>query len=80
MPRATWILPWERDAIIAYRRTHREEGYRSLTYMMLDENVVAVSPSTTYRVLKSAGVLSRWNPGRALKQKGFVQPLAVFSA
>lgn len=77
MPRATWILPWERDAIIAYRHDHMDEGYRPLTYMMLDENVVAVSPSTTYRVLKTAGLLSRWNPGRALKQKGFVQPLAV---
>lgn len=31
----------------------REEGYQRLTYMMLDENVVAVSPSTPYRVLKA---------------------------
>jgi len=77
MPRMNWILPWERDAIIAYRHGHREEGYRPLTYMMLDENVVAVSPSTTYRVLKGAGLLSRWNPGKALKKKGFDQPLAV---
>lgn len=56
IPRWTWILPWERDAIIAYRRKHPEEGYRRMTYMMLDENVVAVSPSTTYQVLKSEGL------------------------
>lgn len=74
IPRANWILPWERHAIIDYRRTHPEEGYRCLTYMMLDENVVAVSPSTTYRVLKSAGLLSRWNVGKPLKKRGFEQP------
>lgn len=76
IPRWRWILPWERDAIIAYRRKHPEEGYRRMTYMMLDENIVAVSPSTTYRVLKSAGLLWRWNPGNTLKHKGFQQPQA----
>jgi len=74
IPRATWMLPWERDAIIAYRRMHPTGGYRRMTYMMLDENVVAVSPSTTYRVLKSAGLLSRWNVGKPLKKRGFDQP------
>lgn len=75
VPRSTWLLPWEWEAIIAYRRQHREEGYRYLTYMMLDENIVAVSPSSTYRVLKSAGLLSRWNVYKPLKKRGFDQPL-----
>lgn len=75
IPRSTWILPWERDAIIGYRKLHPEEGYRCMTYMMLDENIVAVSPSTTYRVLKSEDLLRRWNPGKTLKKKGFDQPL-----
>jgi putative transposase len=77
IPRATWILPWEREAIIAYRRTHPTEGYRYMTYMMLDDNVVAVSPSSTYRVLKSAGFLSRWNVGKPTKKKDFDQPDGV---
>lgn len=77
IPRTTWVLPWEREAIIAYRRDHWEEGYRRMTYMMLDDNVVAVSPSTSYRVLKSAGLLWRWNPGKSVKKKGFDQPHAV---
>jgi transposase InsO family protein len=77
IPRSTWILPWEREAIIGYRMHHREEGYRYLTYLMLDEDVVAVSPSTTYRVLKGAGLLCRWNTGKPLKKKGFDQPLGV---
>ncbi len=37
------------------------EGYRRLAYMMLDGDVVAVSPSSVYRVVKSAGKLAvRW--------------------
>ena len=37
------------------------ELYRRLTFMMLDANVVAVSPSSVYRVLKQAGRLAGWN-------------------
>jgi putative transposase len=44
--------------------------------MMLDRDIVAVSPSSTYRVLKSAGLLDSWKPKRSLKGTGFVQPLA----
>jgi hypothetical protein len=29
--------------------------------MMLDRDIVAVSPSTAYRVLKAAGLIKRWN-------------------
>jgi len=49
---------------------------RALTYMMLDADVVAVSPSSTYRVLKAAGVMDRWNRQPSSKGKGFVQPKA----
>lgn len=66
------ILPWERKAIIAYARTYLKEGYRRLTYMMLDEDIVALSPSTTYQVLKSAGLLNLKKRGKAnLKKTGF---------
>ena len=46
--------------------------------MMLDEDVVAVSPSTTYRVLSKAGRLDRWNPKPSKKGTGFVQPLRAY--
>ena len=55
VPKAHWLLPWETDAIIKYRFEHPDEGYRLLSYMMLDEDIVAVSPSTVYRVLLKAG-------------------------
>ena len=45
--------------------------------MMLDDDVVAVSPSSTYRVLKQAGVLGRRNFSPSKKGTGFVQPLAA---
>ena len=75
VPRDHWIDDWERCAIIAFARQHPLEGYRALSFMMLDADVVAVSPATTYRVLKAAGLM-RMNPGRpSRKGSGFVQPL-----
>jgi putative transposase len=43
--------------------------------MMLDQNVVAVSPSSSWRVLSTAGLLQKWNQKPSLKGTGFVQPL-----
>src|SRR5262249_29062063 len=54
---------------------HPLEGYRRLTFMMLDADVVAASPSSVYRVLKAAGVLERHNVEPSQKGTGFVQPL-----
>lgn len=61
IPKDNWLLDWEKEAIILYAKNHIGEGYRRLTYMMMDENVVAASPSTVYRILKSAGLLNKWN-------------------
>lgn len=44
--------------------------------MMLDQDIVAVSPSSVYRVLRTAGRLDRWNPKPSGKGKGFGQPPA----
>jgi transposase InsO family protein len=43
--------------------------------MMLDRDIVAVSPSSTYRVLKEAGLLRAWNRKESKKGTGFQQPL-----
>ncbi len=45
--------------------------------MMLDRDVVAVSPSSTYRVLNAAGLLQRWNPKPSRKGNGFQQPFSA---
>jgi transposase InsO family protein len=76
-PRHFWIEPWERAAILAFWRDHRGEGYRRLTYMMLDADVVALSASTTYRVLKEAGALATLSRPVSTKGAGFHQPLSA---
>jgi putative transposase len=74
VPRDHWIEQWERQAIIDYFDAHPLEGYRRLSFMMLDEDVVSVSPSTTYRVLRDAGRLDRWSRQPSKKGQGFAQP------
>jgi transposase InsO family protein len=74
IPRDWWLEEWEKQAIIDFHDKHPLEGYRRLTFMMLDEDIVAVSPSSTYRVLKAAGRLDRKNITPSKKGTGFVQP------
>ena len=74
IPRDHWIEEWERQAILDFHEKHTLDGYRRLTFMMLDRDVVAVSPSTTYRVLRAAGRLDRWNRKPTRKGQGFQQP------
>ena len=75
VPRDCWLEPWERDAIAAYFIEHPTEGYRRLTYMMMDANIVAVSAATTYRTLKKAGLLGQRIVKKSKKGTGFEQPL-----
>ena len=75
IPRDFWLNDWEKQAIIKFHLEHPLEGYRSLTFMMLDHDVVAVSPSSVYRVLREADLLRRWNGKKSKKGTGFVQPL-----
>jgi transposase InsO family protein len=74
VPRDHWLEDWEKQAIVAYERQHPLEGYRRLTFMMLDDDVVAVSPPTVYRVLKAAGQIGRGRQPNPRKGKGFHQP------
>jgi transposase InsO family protein len=75
VPRDFWLEDWEKKAIIDFYLAHPLEGYRRLTFMMLDRDVVAVSPSSVYRVLSAAELLRRWNGKISKKGTGFVQPL-----
>lgn len=75
IPRDFWLEPWEQEAIINFAVNNPLEGYRRLTFMMLDQNIAAVSPSSTWRVLTKAGLLQKWNKKTSLKGTGFVQPL-----
>ncbi len=75
IPRDFWIEDWERKAIIRFYHENPLEGYRRLTFMMLDRDVVAVSPATVWRVLNKEGLLRPWKPTPSKKGTGFQQPL-----
>jgi transposase InsO family protein len=75
VPRDWWLEDWEKRAVVEYHDRHPLEGYRRLTVMMLDEDVVAVSPASVCRVLKQAGRLDQRRFSPSKKGTGFVQPL-----
>ncbi len=70
-----WLESWEKAAILDFHRVHPTGGYRRLAFMMLDADVVAVSPSSAYRVLRDAGSMRPHQSKPSLKGKGFQQPL-----
>ena len=75
VPRDHWLEAEEKRAIVDFAVLHPLDGYRRIAFMMLDADVVAVSPSSVYRVLKQAGLLQRWNTGPSKKGSGFAQPI-----
>ena len=75
VPRDFWLEYWKKQAIVGFHLKNPLEGYRRLTFMMLDADIVAVSPSSVWRVLSQAGLLSKWNRKPSKKGTGFVQPL-----
>lgn len=76
VPRGFWLQDWEKEKILNFQTLYPQEGYRRLTYMMIDADIVAVSPASVWRVLSKAGRLKKWNPRPSKKGTGFVQPLA----
>jgi putative transposase len=74
VPRDFWLEEWEKEAIVNFHLKNPVEGYRRLTFMMLDADVVAVSPSSVWRVLSQAGLLRKWKGTPSKKGTGFEQP------
>ncbi len=77
IPRDFWLEEREHQAILDFHEKNPLEGYRRATFMMLDQDVVAVSPSSVYRVLSAAGRLDRWTKKPSKKGQGFGQPKAA---
>jgi putative transposase len=75
VPRDHWLSTDEKHKIIAFAHDHPLEGYRRLTFLMLDRDVVAASPTSVWRVLHHAGLLAKVNGQPSKKGTGFVQPL-----
>jgi putative transposase len=77
IPRDHWLTGQEKQAVIDFHDRFPLEGYRRLTLMRLDQDVVACSPASVYRVLKAAGLLERHPTKPTRKGTGFEQPLRV---
>jgi len=75
IPRHFGLEDWEKAAILAFHDRYPLEGYRRLADRMLDADIVAVSPSSGYRVLKAAGKLAPRGGKASKKGKGFEQPV-----
>ncbi len=74
VPRDWWLEQWEKEAIVNFFIKHPDEGYRRLTYMMIDQDIVAVSPTTVYRTLSGNGLLGKRKLKPSKKGTGFHQP------
>ena len=75
MPRDHWLTDDEIERLCNFARQNPLEGYRRLTFMALDADVVACSPASTYRLLKTHGLLAGQTPKPTKKGTGYVQPL-----
>jgi len=75
VPRDWWLEDGEKEAIRAFFVANPREGYRRLTYMMIDDDIAACAPSTVYRVLKDAELLAKSTVKPSKKGTGYVQPL-----
>ena len=45
------------------------DGYRRLSWMMVDQDVAYLSPSSVYRILDDFDLLSRWKPSTSVGRK-----------
>jgi putative transposase len=52
----------ERKDALDYARRHPELRHRELAWRMIDEDVAYLSPSTVYRILKTARLVCAWRP------------------
>jgi putative transposase len=75
VPRDHWLTDDEMARICQFARQNPCEGYRRMTFMMLDADVVACSPASVYRVLRKAGLLAGQTPNVTKKGTGYVQPV-----
>jgi putative transposase len=76
IPKEHQISDAECQRIIGFYNQNSLDGYRRLTYLMIDRDVAYVAPSTTYRVLLRAGLIRHKQRKISKKGTGFVHPLA----
>lgn len=68
VPAVEAILPEEQAAVLDYALAHPKDGYRRLTWQMIDADVAYLSPTSVYRLLRDADLLYRWKRSRSSGQ------------
>jgi putative transposase len=53
-------LAEEKQAVLEYARKHAELRHREMAWRMVDEDVVCLSASTVYRILREANLVCPW--------------------
>jgi putative transposase len=53
-------LPEEKEAVLNFAQKHPGLRHRELAWRMVDEDVAYLSPSTVYRILKTANLVCPW--------------------
>lgn len=76
VPRDFWLTSQEKASIVSYARAHPLDRYRRLAFRMMDDDVVAASPTTVWTVLKEAGLMGKRTTTPSRKGAGFEQPTA----
>ncbi|MDD7983568.1 IS3 family transposase [Lentisphaera marina] len=74
-PKDFWITEDEKRTVIEYYQSHHQEGYRAVTYMMIDEDIAYMSCSSVYRILSDVGLMRTKTTKKSSKGNGFEQPL-----
>jgi len=64
------VLKEEEDTVVKYAKLNPGIGYKKLTYQMIDEFIVYLTPPQAYRILTKYNLLNRWGyvKGRAEKE------------
>jgi len=82
VPRSPLVaLPEEVEATVGYAKAQPREGYRRLTWMMIDGDIAYLTPSTVYRILDRYDLLYRWKrsePGYGRKVPEATYPNEVW--
>jgi putative transposase len=63
------VLPEEEQAVNEFALEHPRDGYRRLTWMMVDQDIAYLKPTTVYRILDKHNLLSRWKPSGSAGRK-----------
>ena len=57
VPRDFWLEEWEKQAIVGFHLKNLLEGYRRLTFMMLDADIVAVESDQRLAGAGASGIV-----------------------